>query len=332
MPPRWLCGLIVVCWLATTGWLFWNDLGSSWRQGEPPPFNIDLVAEVQKNGPSEKTRWTVQRQLPDEATPKTVFRAETWLDYHQEDDTCSLRANLGTSQDKDLEPFRVARILRIVKMTSEYRVTRSGQLRALSAEVRAIPDPQGMGTDLALWLPWLKKSPAHEPKKNTAAREPLELGIWGEVQGDQFIAHCRAGSGDLDHPFQFDLPPTTLSRTSSVLMPLHPVNRIRGLRPGQSWRQPVVDPLRDAFAALPDFSGGVRTLQARVLSEPQMLVRGEFEISCLVIEYTNDEQEIVGRTWVEEDSEQVQQQEAMLDDVHWIMKRDGLPRRFRSTS
>jgi len=41
-----------------------------------------------------------------------------------------------------------------------------------------------------------------------------------------------------------------------------------------------------------------------------------------VIEYTNDENEIMGRTWVEEVSERVLQQEAILEDGRWIMKRD----------
>jgi hypothetical protein len=332
MPPRWLCGLIVVFWLATTGWLFWNDLGPSWRQGEPPPFNIDLVAEVQKNGQSERIHWTVLRQLPNESEPMPVFRASTWLDYHLEDDTCSFRASLGTNQDKDLTPFLVARILRIDRMTSEYRVTRSGQLRALHADVRAIPEPWRVKQDLSLFMPWLKQRSGEGAKNTPSRHDSLELGIWGEVRDNQFIVHCRAGSGDIDHPMQFDLPPTPLSRTNSVLMPLHPVNRIRGLRLGQSWRQPLVDPLRDAFAALPGFSGGVRTLQAQVLPQTQVLVRGEVEIPCLVIEYTDEEHEIVGRTWVEEDSEQVQQQEALLDDIHWIMKRDGLPRRLRRSS
>jgi hypothetical protein len=159
----------------------------------------------------------------------------------------------------------------------------------------------------------------------------MTLSVWGEVRDDQFFAHCRADSPSLHSPLQFDLPGTAVSRTSSVLMPLHPVSRIRGLRPGQRWRQPVVDPLRDAFAVLPGFSGGVRSLQAQVLPQPQALRLGESDIRCLVIEFTDDEKELIARTWVEEESELVQQQEAFHSDDHWIMKRDAPQRSYRQS-
>jgi len=126
----------------------------------------------------------------------------------------------------------------------------------------------------------------------------------------------------LAKPLQFDLPSTSVSYTGSVLLPLHPVNHIRGLRPGQSWRQPLIDPLRDAFAGLPGFSGEVRSLHARVLPQPETLKIGDNNIECLVIEYTDDENNSVGRTLVEQNSERVLQQEANLENGPWIMTRD----------
>jgi hypothetical protein len=66
----------------------------------------------------------------------------------------------------------------------------------------------------------------------------------------------------------------------------------------------------------------VRSLNANVLPQPEMLKWGDSETSCLVIEYTNDENNTMGRTWVEQSSNRVLQQEAILEDDRWIMKRD----------
>lgn len=322
MPPRWLGSLIVLFWLATTGWLFWHDLWPKWRPGEPPPFQIDDVEEVQhKNDTPMHVFWNVERQ---EGThePYPVFSAKTWV-AHNEEDVYTFNARLDATKDPRHRPFYVGKIFRfrIDNIISAYRVNREGQLRALEAMVTVRPD-------------WEKSSPLGEifrlppaPAQNDPLSQQIELSIWGEVRARQFFAHCRAKSKLVEQPMQFDLPAVDVSYTGSVLMPLHPVNHIRGLRLGQSWHQPLVDPLRDAFAALPGFSGGVHWLNARVLPQPEMLKQDKGEISCLVIEYTNDENEPMGRTWVEQDSERVQQQEAILDDGRWIMKREDERRR-----
>jgi hypothetical protein len=321
MPPRWLRWLIVLGWLTTTSWLFWHDLLPGWLPGAPP-YSIDPVDEVQKSG--VKTNWTVHRQDNDEEAPRPVLRASTWVDYHADDDTCTLQARLDALKDPK-QALYAAKIFKIESLTSSYRVTRSGQLRSLRAEIKATPSLERFTQDLpALLRPMLKARALPQQKE---PQDTLELHIWGEVHDEQFFAHCRAGSAALGNPLQFDLPPTAVSPSGSVLMPLHPVNRIRGLRPGQSWRQPLVDPLRDAFAALPGFSGGVRSLQARVLPQPRTLRVGEIDMNCLVIEYADEEHETVGRTWVEEESEQVQQQEAYLEDGRWMMKRELSPHR-----
>jgi hypothetical protein len=333
MPPRGLRWLIVMFWLTTTGWLLWRDLWPSWRHllflsGEPPPYHIDDVAEVHK-GNQPKTNWTVQRGKVGEAHPDKVFVAKTWLDYHKDEDTYSLHAELNASKTLKLQPFYVADILKIDKMTSEYRITRAGRLHSLKAEVQATPhfDRRG-GKVLSLLGSLLQKQSAKAPE-NSSSSQSVSLRLWGEVRDDQFFGHCCA-SIEEDPCKPIDLPPTAVSYTGSVLMPLHPVNQISGLRPGQSWRQPLVDPLRDAFASVPGLSGGVRFLNAHVLPQAEMLEWGDSETSCLVIEYTDDENETRGRTWVEQDSNRVLQQEAILDDGRWLMKRQSPRRQSKS--
>jgi hypothetical protein len=294
MPSRWLSASILAFWLATTGWLVWHDLWPIWRSGEPPPYHIDLVEEVQK-GDRLRTFWDIQRLSKDQKTPVNVFRGSTWIEYRPDDDTFALHAKFQARKDSKLEPFKLMNFA-VETITSEYRVNRAGQLRALEAEVN-------VGT--------------------SSASRSLAVRIWGEVIGDKFHAHIRGSIGSVDW-LNSDPPPSPLSHNGSVLMPLHPVNRIQGLRLGQTWRQPLIDPFRDA---IPGLSKGVRYVNARVLPQPQILKLNQYvQVSCLVVEYES-EGEKVGATWVEEDSERVQRQEAILEKNTWIMKRDNLHKR-----
>ena len=322
MPPRWFSALIVVSWLAATGWLFWHDLWPQWRPGEPPPFHIDLVEEVQKgdNKDYNYNYWNVQLD------GKDVFRASTWVKY-EKDDTFSLHANYGASKGPNTRKYEVARIFQVIKMTSEYRVTRAGELRSLEAQIDVVLPKAGEGQSLFAWANLFQKKVPSPPKGNFLSQHDpardVHFKLWGEVQDGQFSAHCQAISARLERDLKIDLPPAVVSHNGSVLLPLHPVNRIHGLRPGQTWRQPLVDPFRDALAALPGLSGGPHSVTARVRDELQTLALGDkAEATCLVIEY-EDEGEIIGRTWVEQDSERVQRQEAQIGGDHWSMTRDN---------
>jgi hypothetical protein len=117
------------------------------------------------------------------------------------------------------------------------------------------------------------------------------------------------------------LPPVTVSSQGSVLMPLHPVNHVRGLRPGQTWHMPLVDPLGDALAALvPGSQPGTTTVFAKVEPQTRTLQSGKQEIECYVIEYKSDD--LNGRTWVRVSDGLVMQQEATMSGDTWILQRE----------
>jgi hypothetical protein len=323
MPPRWLSGIIVAFWLATTGWLFWHDLLPRWLAGEPPLFHPDFVDEVQqKSANALTTNWIVERRDEKQSTPYPVFHASTSVQYDKKNDTYSLNASLDATKDPQLHSVIVMKVLKVNSITSAYRVDRSGQLHSLDAEVKVRFDLALSG----LGQFFMEQQPLFQEDSSS---EPISLRIWGEVRDRQFYAHCSATAKSLHKPLHFDLPPVAVSYKGSVLMPLHPVNHIRGLRLGQSWRQPLVDPLHDAFASLTGFSSGVSWLNARVLPQPEMLKLEDSKTRCLVIVYTNDDNETMGRTWVEQEGERVLQQEAILEGSHWIMKRQSQRSRGR---
>ena len=86
MPSRWQCVLIVVFWLAVTGWLYVRELQSLFREHDPPPYVIDLTAETQFVHP--RVVWKVFQNNQEEE----CYLVKTWMDHTEEDDSFTLHA------------------------------------------------------------------------------------------------------------------------------------------------------------------------------------------------------------------------------------------------
>jgi hypothetical protein len=279
MPPRWLALAIVTFWLGTTGWLFWRDLWPQWRPGGPPPYTIDLVEEVHRQK-KVKTLWAV---LEDD---RETLQAQSWVEHRPADDTFSLHVDY-TAKTNFGRPG-AGLVPRHRPVSSLLRVTRDGNLREL--EVRA---------------------------SLSGGRLPLNSTILlaGEVRGDHFLPRYRVEQAGVVL-LEGKLTPVDVSYHGSVLVPQHPVNRIQGLRPGQTWRMPVVDP----FAAGFGFADAVRYVNARVLPGTHELRWRERKRTCLVIEYEGGEER--ASTWVEVGSDLVQRQEASFGGSRFVLQRD----------
>src|SRR5262249_20354110 len=103
--------------------------------------------------------------------------------------------------------------VKLTSMSSMYRVTRDGRLRELDAVV------------------------------TLEVGVPITAQLKGEVKEGLFTPQLQITGlpgGVLDKP---KLKPVEVSTFGSVLNPMHPVNKVPGLRAGQRWRLPKVDPM-----------------------------------------------------------------------------------------
>jgi hypothetical protein len=219
---------------------------------------------------------------------KKIGKARTWVTYRESDDTFELHGAMD-----QVELYRIALVSVMVQHAANmYRIGRDGELREMT-------------TDIVLTVPRLDlKAKAH---------------FDGQVHGRRFAAQgWMEFAGDKK---DVNIDPVPLSTYGAVLNPLQPVNRIQGLRPGQHWRMPLLDPLSDAVAAtLPGMPSGPRVLNAAVLPEIQRLAWDDQDVPCLVIEYTG-EGDFSARTWVRESDGLVLRQEARQGEV-LILQRD----------
>jgi hypothetical protein len=314
MPSRGLSLAIIAFWLGMSAWMFWAELWPQWQPGQPPPFQIDMVEEVQQVNPPH-TYWNVllNRPLnpPRDEQVRPVLHAETWIEFHPGADEFSLHAKMHSRPGDPPQPG----LFQLQHVKSECRIKRPGQLRATTFEAN--------GTFSTKLLP--------APAKGQFL---FSVALRGEVREDRFFSHLHAEltdtQSDVQKVYDRDLEPIIVSRNGVVLQPLHPLNRIEGLQPGQTWTVPVVDPFTAALAAssplLGSLAGGEHSLRARVRLEPDGLPESlpwrDRRKPCLVIDYEGDGME--GHTWVEQDTGRVLCQEAILMDQRWTLLRQAI--------
>jgi hypothetical protein len=233
---------------------------------------------------------------------KWVGEAITQIGYDQADDSFRLEGKFQLTG--------LAAGLAKSEVKSTYRVTRAGELRQVDAHVE-------------LAVPVFVFS--------------VVADIGGPVQDGTFLPEGTVTLPGQTQKIEFD--PVPLSGRGSVLNPLHPVNRLTGLRPGRTWQIPLFDPLAVLTAArfegkntkdpamlavmalLQGHGNGsqFRRLNATVLDGTQSLFWDKHEEVCQVIEYRDGD--LGARTWVRQKDGTVLQQEANLRGDQIVLKR-----------
>src|SRR5262249_47081996 len=175
---------------------------------------------------------------------------------------------------------------------SSCRVTREGDIRAVSALVKA-----------SLWVGEVK---GH---------------IEGTVENNRLAPHVQISCGS--RCVEADLAPVAIARRGSILNPLLPVNRLTSLKRGTRWRVPMLDPIAEALLAyVRQEPPATKFLEAHVLEGGEDL---EWQtrrppVFCLIIDYTGDD--TFGRTWVRESDGLVLQQEMTHAGERLTLRRD----------
>lgn len=221
--------------------------------------------------------------------------ATTRAEYVEIDDTFVLSCDVRGFPLLD----RGALPVTIERLRNTNRISRAGELL-------------GMQTEIAL----------------LAAGSRIELNIAAEVRDGKAWPQCTVRSpwGTLSPPLE-----AVPVATASVLNPLHPVQRVRGLHPGQRWVTPLVDPLADALRVALDrwirdtiggrvpWAAGPRQLIAEVTG-PRTLEWNGQDQACYVIEYRGDDYQAA--SWVRVRDGLVLRQEAGAHGDEFALQRN----------
>jgi hypothetical protein len=313
MPSRWQCLLIVAFWLAATGVLYVRELEPAFRDHDPPPYVIDLTAETQIVHP--KVVWKVFQNDQKEES----YFAKTEMYHNEADDSFSLYAEVKPAP---LQSDRMKADLLIQLMHSQYRVSREGKLLEFSVSAqlsrRLIPTMTELNFTPEMIL------------NGTVVAGP-------EIIAKLELPQLKGLIAGWERTFRFPV-----SQNGSIFLPLHPVHKIHGVRPGKTWRVPEVDPLGNALKAWLRlyFPIGLpvrdeRFLDARVREHevPFPYDMGDDEQhSCWVIDYRDPDDENLktsATTWVEVGTDLVLCQEARSQAGNLRVVRDTAQSKVR---
>jgi hypothetical protein len=190
------------------------------------------------------------------------------------------------------EGLPIITLLYVKKMYSVLRVTREGELRQARVKLRV------------------------------GGAAAAEMTLQADVENGKLTPRLEMSVGGLLEN-KLNLEPVEVSEAGSILNPMHPLNKVRGLREGLNWRLPDVDPLKTATAAQTQkFTGQSFTfpiLFAEVRSQPIAWAGESYE--CWVIDYREVGQKVTARTWVRKTDDRVLRQEATHQGTQLVLER-----------
>ena len=203
----------------------------------------------------------------------------------QPDRTFELSAKFKLNQITILKEFEKVRVV------GAYRVTEDGKLLAGTANI---------------YLPEFD----------------AEIALEGQVRNGQFHPKLAVLVGGRDiNPFPPPVP-FPVSESGSILNPMHLVHKISGLRAGQSWTIPLMDPLRAAPAVKGLVSGKtsiIGDVVATVTTEDREWHKQS--TPCFKIEYAKPGERPLAATWVRRRDDAVLEQWASYEGAEYTLRR-----------
>jgi hypothetical protein len=170
------------------------------------------------------------------------------------------------------------------KVTSEARVTAEGELLALKAEVEVELGLLGAGK--------------------------IKATVTGKVQNHYLTPEVKVESdkGEIKLPLSLKV-----KVPGNVLNPMLLVNKYRGVRAGQSWPVPLLDPTNFRDLSIPFVNAEVH--------EASLAWHGA-DVPCFRIDYREPGKKVTARTWVRQTDGLVLQQQAEHSGRELILQRD----------
>lgn len=296
MPRPLACFAIVAFWLVTSAWLICRDVVPRLLAGEPPAYTIDLTETVSANPVNWHILYSDPREEAGELQP--IGRLETQVE-RLPDRTFEMRAVARMRRLEKDEGFVLLKTVEIRKVTGSYRVTEDGQLRGISGRA--------------------------EGRVHLGGKTPLEgsIDFHGVVADGRLTPEVAFTQGTLEL-FRQSFEPVKVSEGGSVMNPMHPVNRLPGLRTGQHWEVPLLDLVSVlSEGPLRGFTDQVRTVRAlhAEVSDGALEWDGA-EVACHVIEYREPgKTEPTARTWVRRRDGLVLRQQALYEGKTLVLMR-----------
>lgn len=294
MPPRWLCVLIVLLWLLSTGPLVWKELRPLLLTNQPPGYSVGLLDDAR--GEKQAIRWTVHLGDGEPADQLNAHAAESWVETHPRQDEVTFHTRLTASRLR-VAPLRFGPLTLHRIETAERIDRREFQLRRFSFEM--VFDAE---------VPFVGKIERARCKAEATAeagklRGTLDLAL----QGTEAV--------------RFDIPEVQLPNSGKVELPLHLYDKVEGLYPGRTWLVPMIDPVR----SIPGFLQGggkveVKNVPARVLDRVEPLP-GHPDLPCHVIVY---ETETRPKIYVQVGKQLLLRQETVYDGQRIVIQRAQL--------
>lgn len=156
----------------------------------------------------------------------------------------------------------------------------------------------------------------HDVEKPAFAPPDISVAIQGEVVDGKFEPNLTFNQLNIKLD-KIDMP-----QQGNIINPMHLINRLRGLRAGQTWKITLVDPFRGLTAKLGgDFTKSMAMPALLAEVKPDTLTWDKREVQCLVIEYREAGKDITARTWVRRSDGLVLQQEASNLGFEMILQR-----------
>jgi hypothetical protein len=323
MPSRPVTLLIIVAWIGAGISLFFWEIWPQLRPGEPPAYTLMAADEAPRQG--AWVRWNVFHNgiYVYDLEASTTYREKS--DTAGQEDTFEMRARLRVKQKpRQKAPLR--------RLRSLIRITRSGELREVNAELHiavadweCIIDVDGPVDDGQVWPKWgvRKYAADDETEARVFDREPMK-------------------KAKLLREMEIPFSPVDFADHGIIFNPLQPPNRLDELRPEQHWRMPLAANLlvleslgitlhalsqgerldsliEHAQAALGQALSGIPMLEAHVaaqseplpaapITEPDEILSTQrnskssevYPPLCLVIEAVNEDALVRARIWVQQ--------------------------------